>query len=421
MSNQVHINPFSIQLLLNRKLWLVPLLLWAGVIGYSLLSNIYMIHDDHTDQATTSARNIFQFVELTRLWNARHRTVYVPETEKTPPNPYLEIYNRDVITKTGISLTMVNPAYMTRQLAELIKPESGIQFHITSLEPLRPENRADKWEQHALESFERGNHEIYERVTSDSSDVFRYMAPLFVKKPCLQCHIRQGYEIGEIRGGISVTLKSDQIFGHVHKLINREIIKHLSIFVISVILAWLFLEKIRLHWLEMESIKKTQDPTIRNNTDELIQLSRNDLATKLLNRKTISEILDNEFNRAAHFLRDLSIIMIKINGLNPILDQYGKATEKEVLTAVSGSIETIIRPTDWASRFSNDHFAIILPETSAKDAHKMVSNLHTAINQLEISSNTETLKVTTQIGSASFPDHSQSASSLIEHSIESMK
>ncbi len=44
---------------------------------------------------------LFQLVEMTRDWNARHGGVYVPVTKSTQPNPYLEHPRRDVVTQDG--------------------------------------------------------------------------------------------------------------------------------------------------------------------------------------------------------------------------------------------------------------------------------------------------------------------------------
>jgi hypothetical protein len=65
--------------------------------------------------------------------------VYVPVSEMTPPNPYLKVPNRDVTTSGGLSLTLVNPAYMNRQVNELAMEMHHFQGHITSLNPIRPE------------------------------------------------------------------------------------------------------------------------------------------------------------------------------------------------------------------------------------------------------------------------------------------
>jgi len=82
-----------------------------------------------------------------RNWNSGHAAVYVSVTAETPPNPYLaDIPERDIVTPSGRPLTLMNPAYMTRQAMEIKNKEMGIQQHMTSLNPLRPENAADPWE-----------------------------------------------------------------------------------------------------------------------------------------------------------------------------------------------------------------------------------------------------------------------------------
>ena len=75
---------------------------------------------------------------------------------------------------------------MTRQIAEIAQIKNDVKYHITSLNPIRPANKADEWETTALQSFETGKIKMLELVKSDSLDVFRYMAPLRVKKVCLK-------------------------------------------------------------------------------------------------------------------------------------------------------------------------------------------------------------------------------------------
>ena len=138
-----------------------------------------------------------------------HGGVYVPVSETTQPNPYLKDPQRDVVTLDGQKLTKLNPAYMTRQMSELQRSEYGIQSHITSLNPIRPENEADPWEKNALLAFENGVGEAFELTDFGSRKMLRYMAPLFTERACLQCHEAQGYKEGDIRGGISVSMPSE--------------------------------------------------------------------------------------------------------------------------------------------------------------------------------------------------------------------
>lgn len=41
--------------------------------------------------------------------------------------------------------------------------------------------------------------------------IFGYLAPLYVNKDCLLCHGYQGYNIGDVRGGISVSFDIDSV------------------------------------------------------------------------------------------------------------------------------------------------------------------------------------------------------------------
>ncbi|MCU7905858.1 MAG: EAL domain-containing protein [Candidatus Thiodiazotropha sp. (ex Epidulcina cf. delphinae)] len=249
-------------------LWLLPLSLWTLLVVWSLTATTTSIPDHSSSVARESAVNIFRMVQLTRLWNARYGGVYVSVSDEVQPNPYLKTPNRDVVTDQGQRLTMINPAYMTRQIAELAKKD-GEFFHITSLKPIRPANQPDRWEKRALEKFETGIREISERLTWKGEDVFRYMAPLITKMPCLRCHQAQGYELGDIRGGISITLPAESIFSGDAELIKQALIRHLVVYLLVLLLLIFFLEKTRRQWLKLEHIKNKQQATINERTAEL--------------------------------------------------------------------------------------------------------------------------------------------------------
>jgi hypothetical protein len=100
----------------------------------------------------------------------------------------------------------MNPAYMTRQVYTFSQNEFAIRGHLTSLKPLRPENRPDPWEAQALKSFEQGQFEASTIETLEEQPYLRLMRPFRTKKSCLKCHAQQGYQEGDIRGGISVSI-----------------------------------------------------------------------------------------------------------------------------------------------------------------------------------------------------------------------
>lgn len=143
---------------------------------------------------------------LYRKWNASHDGLYVPVTENTNPNPFLESADRDLFTESGQVLTKVNPDYMMRQVYELSGDLGKTRSHITSLNPLQPANEPDSWEKAALEMLNEGKPEVSDFVQINQEPYLRLMRPFTADESCLTCHGGQGYESGGILGGISITV-----------------------------------------------------------------------------------------------------------------------------------------------------------------------------------------------------------------------
>ena len=178
--------------------------MWTAAVCASLYWSTYQLKDESVNLARMEALARFEKDVLYRRWNAEHGRVYIPATDASPPNPYLtDIEERDIELPSGLRLTMVNPAYMTRQVHELGFKTDRSRGHITSLKPIRPENAPDAWEKFALKAFQNGKKEHVSIETMDLALYLRFMRPLITEQGCLKCHAKQGYKIGEIRGGIS--------------------------------------------------------------------------------------------------------------------------------------------------------------------------------------------------------------------------
>lgn len=173
----------------------------------SLVANAYREYKDARKAAKIENRSTFNKDLAYRRWAAERGGVYVPATDKTPPNPHLShVPERDITTPSGRQLTLVNPAYMTRQVHEIGAGHYHVQGHITSLNPIRPENAPDKWETAALEAIARGEVREVSMIAAMNGEAYmRLMQPLLVEKGCLKCHAAQGYKVGDIRGGISMS------------------------------------------------------------------------------------------------------------------------------------------------------------------------------------------------------------------------
>ncbi len=241
---------------------------WAVLIGGSLLLALGVLRHEVDRVAYERARVLFDVVETTRLWNARHGGLYAPVTENTPPNPYLIDAKRDVMID-GVPFTKVNPAYMTRQISEMVRAQRGVWFAITSLRPLNPGNKPDPWEAAALERFEAGETEILEMTEEDDGPRFRYMAALHVKQECLQCHAVQNYALGDVRGGLSVSLPAKTVFDDFAVQQAQMIGLHGVAFLLLGGGSLAFLGRVRRNWAELAAAKAAQEAMVAERTAEL--------------------------------------------------------------------------------------------------------------------------------------------------------
>ena len=269
---EAHIPPASgrsiPRLIRERRWWVALLLLWALAIGLYTHVHVAQMREQMTNVALAGARNMFRMVILTRNWNASHGGIYVPVTQRVAPNPYLDHPQRDLTTTDGVALTMVNPAYMTRLIADMAESASGAIFRLTSLKPIRPENKADAWEGESLHAFENGITETFAVAEGRDGMMLRYMAPLPVEESCLDCHRRQGYKVGDIRGGISVSQRYEPIEAAMRSNSHAFMLVAGATFVLVSLLGWLLLELLRRRWLELagkvHELEETQSQLLQS-------------------------------------------------------------------------------------------------------------------------------------------------------------
>jgi two-component sensor histidine kinase len=189
--------------------FLILIAAWT-ILSYSNISNqIKNYEAGIINIATKEADLAYTKDSLYRKWVSMHGGIYVKVSEKLEPNPYLSfIENRDIVTKDGEVLTLVNPAYMTRMVFELGGADS-IQGHLTSENLYNPINAPDEWEKKALKAIMQTGEPYAEKSYMNDKLYLRFMRPFVTEEGCLKCHSMQGYKLGDIRGGISVDVPLD--------------------------------------------------------------------------------------------------------------------------------------------------------------------------------------------------------------------
>jgi len=113
---------------------------------------------------------------------------------------------------------------------------------------------------------------------------------------------------------------------------------------------------------------------------ELQMLARTDGLTGLNNRRSLGEILDQEWRRAKRSQSVLSLLFVDIDRFKGYNDTYGHQAGDDTLAAVARCIaDNIRRPADSAARYGGEEFIVVLPDTSAAGASLIAEKIRSAI------------------------------------------
>jgi two-component system, NtrC family, sensor kinase len=166
------------------------------------------------ESLTESARSYYKLIVIVRSWVAENEGIYLRAREGVEANPYLSVPVLE--TATGDSFVWRNPAMVTRELSQLSRSMGGrVRFQVTSLDPVNPANTPDDFERQALENLNgrprRSSYPEFVRFENiDGVRHFRYFAPVYTEGTCMSCHSSQGYQPGDVRGGVSIIMPTDQ-------------------------------------------------------------------------------------------------------------------------------------------------------------------------------------------------------------------
>jgi diguanylate cyclase (GGDEF)-like protein/PAS domain S-box-containing protein len=139
-----------------------------------------------------------------------------------------------------------------------------------------------------------------------------------------------------------------------------------------------------------------------------------DPLTGLFNRRFMQESLDRELQRARRKKRPLAVVFIDLDHFKRFNDSFGHDAGDLVLRTMGELFLRHFRGDDVICRYGGEEFAIILPESSAKDAARRANLLRMEASKISVRHLGKVLdRVTLSVGVAAFPEHGSSAEEIL--------
>lgn len=336
-------------------------LLWVLLMTASFAWNFTQEKKEQESLALHTARSLFSHIVFTSRWNARYGGVYVPVSEAAQTHPSSCLPLEVIQVNDSLSLKRINPALMTRQIAEIAR-EHDIHFDIVGIHPMHALNKATEEEELLLRRFETGLPEAGQFIQKGEDRLFSYMAPLKVERACLQCHTNHDHREGDIIGGIHILLPYNR-----SPLFDALFFAHVGITVMG--LLGILVAGIRL-----------------NRAYAIIQRQAiYDALTGIPNRQHFAEHIVKEYSRSSRTKESLAVIMCDIDHFKAYNDTYGHDSGDKCLKKVAQTIKhSLVRPGDFCARYGGEEFVIILADTSHKGAMHVAERIRFNIIKLQI-------------------------------------
>jgi diguanylate cyclase (GGDEF)-like protein len=220
----------------------------------------------------------------------------------------------------------------------------------------------------------------------DSPTVLREFLPLSVA--------------GEVRGVIGIWRDAVPILDRLDQMRREIVIVTLAAALIAAALMFL--------------VFRTAQRRLTSQTLALLESTRRDPLTELLNHGALVGLLAEEVERGRREARPLGIALIDIDGFRLLNDNHGHAAGDEALLTVSDVLAAQLGEGMEIGRYGPDEFLLMASRDALPQLEPVVERLRTGLVDRSLRfAETERLPITVSAGIATFPVHADSVTGLL--------
>jgi diguanylate cyclase (GGDEF)-like protein len=114
------------------------------------------------------------------------------------------------------------------------------------------------------------------------------------------------------------------------------------------------------------------------------------------------ERLDSELARAQRYGHPLAAMMLDLDHLKAINDQFGHEVGNEAIRRVARHLQSQLREVDFAARYGGDEFAVLVPHQTEGEASVLAERLRVSLAQSALETPKGLHTLTMSVGIAAY-------------------
>ena len=149
-------------------------------------------------------------------------------------------------------------------------------------------------------------------------------------------------------------------------------------------------------------------------------LSERDDLTELYNMRAFTERLEAVHADAERTDEPYGIVMIDVDALKPINDEFGHEAGNRAIQLVARAIQRCTRGSDVIARYGGDEFIVLLPHSADDDTNGAIRRIRNSIYATTLKAGPKMVRISVSIGLASYPKDGKDPAALMNAADKAM-